>query len=115
MADEKKSAWDDAPRVEPDPETPAPDPELTGLDIAPGVPLTPEQVAALPPWVPVLRPGRVIIANGWVTRVVLVDPSRGFVMLHVEGPTQSKLKAVARAERGLKPKHVQRKQKRKRG
>jgi hypothetical protein len=110
-ATDKASAWSDADRAK-TVTTATADPELTGQDIEPGRALTPEERAALPPWAEVLRPGRAIIAAGWVTRVMLIDPSRDMLMLHVEGQTQSAEKRQARALRGLKPKHVQRRQRR---
>ena len=107
---EKVSAWDAAPRTEPEP---AKDPELTGLDIDPGRELTPEERAAFPPWVETFRPGRAMTFGGWLVRVVLIDPTRGMLMVHVEGQTKSARKAQARMRNGFTPKHVLRRERNK--
>lgn len=113
---EKTSAWSDEDRKK-TVTTATADPELTGQDIEPGRPLTDEERAALPPWAEAFRPGRAIIAGGWVLRVVLIDPSRDMLLLHLDGQTHSAEKrerlAKVRALNGSKTKHVQRRKGRK--
>lgn len=66
--------------------------ELTGLELAPDRELTREERDALPSWVQVLRPGLSVTIGGWRTRIVLIDPWRNMLMLHVGEPTNSAVK-----------------------
>lgn len=90
-------------------------PELTGLELEPGRELTEDERKTLPPWADTFRPGRAIVAAGWVTRVVLIDPSKDMLLVHIEGMTRSAEKAVARAKAADAPKsrHKQKAQRKK--
>jgi hypothetical protein len=105
LESEKSTAWTDAQRdahvkiaegIEAEGKG-GPGSEITGLELDPGRELTPEERKALPPWAEQLRPGRGVAIDGWVTRIVLIDPARSMLLLFVEGPSQGTTKKVKAA------------------
>jgi len=88
-------------------------PELTGLELPPGEELTEEERKNLPPWAETFRPGRPSVAAGWITRVLLIDPSKHMLLALVSGMTRSAEKAIARSTTVPHSRHKQKAQRKK--